>query len=331
MPSFRARLINALLRLRVKRKWRPDLRIDEVRANAAKMDAKLARRSADYPIEAVIVGGVPAHWFGEAELAARNGTLLYLHGGAWCLHLPALYAAFAARLSRRTGLRVLLPDYRLAPEQPYPAAVDDCFAVYRALAEGPGGAPQVIAGDSAGGSLSLVTVMRAREARLALPSCGVLLSPSTDLTMSGPSTLYNEAVDPMFSTGAGDLLPDIYGPGMDRSHPWLSPLFGDWRGLPPLYFLAGSTEMLLDDSVRACDRARQAGGDARIDVWIGLPHVFPVISFLPESRDALERIAAFIHEHSLRRTPLENPVAPPYTAVAGVASVANESAERPVP
>jgi len=303
MPSIRARLINRLLRLTVKRRWRPGLQIEEVRANAAKMDGKLARRPADCAVEAVTVGGVPAHWFGEAELASRNGTLLYLHGGAWCLHLPALYAAFAAMLCRTTGLRVLLPDYRLAPEQPYPAAVQDCLAVYRALAEGPGGPPCAIAGDSAGGSLSLVTLMRARDAGLALPACGVLLSPSTDLTMSGPSTQYNEAADPMFSAGAGELLPDMYCSGTERNHPWLSPLFGAWHGLPPLYFLAGSTEMLLDDSVRACDRARQAGVDARIDVWVGLPHVFPVISFLPESRDALERIGSFIREHSTGPSP----------------------------
>ena len=158
MPSIRARLINRLLRLTVKRRWRPGLQIEEVRANAAKMDGRLARRPADCAVEAVTVGGVPAHWFGEAELATRNGTLLYLHGGAWCLHLPALYAAFAAMLCRTTGMRVLLPDYRLAPEQPYPAAVEDCLAVYRALAEGPGGPPCAIAGDSAGGSLSLVTL-----------------------------------------------------------------------------------------------------------------------------------------------------------------------------
>jgi acetyl esterase/lipase len=138
--------------------------------------------------------------------------------------------------------------------------------------------------------------MRARDAQLSLPACGVLLSPSTDLTLSGPSAQYNEAADPMFSAGASDLLPGIYCPGTDRSHPWLSPLFGDWRGLPALYFLVGSTEMLLDDSVRGCDRARQAGVDARIDVWVALPHVFPLFRFLPESRDALERIAGFIRE-----------------------------------
>ncbi|HEX9208403.1 MAG TPA: alpha/beta hydrolase [Steroidobacteraceae bacterium] len=329
MPSIRARLINALLRRTVKTRWQPGLRIEDVRAHAAKMDARLARRAPAYPVEEVSLGGVPAKWFGEPELATRNGTLLYLHGGAWCIHLPGLYAAFAATLSRRTGLRVLLPDYRLAPEHPFPAAGDDCFEVYRALAEGPAGAPSVIAGDSAGGSLSLVTLMRARDAQLALPSCAVLLSPSTDLTTSAPSAKYNEAADPMFSSGAGDLLPDIYCPGQARNQWQMSPLFGDWRGLPPLYFLAGSTEMLLDDSVRAHDRAVQAGTDARIDVWWQLPHVFPVFRFLPESRDALQRIAAFIDQHAGRgRTALQSPQ--PGDAGTGAPATAVEQPEPPV-
>jgi len=331
MPSIRARLINGLLRLTVKRRWRPGLQIDEVRAHAAKMDVRLARRPPDCAVEAVTVGGVPAHWFGEAELATRNGTLLYLHGGAWCLHLPALYAAFAATLCRRTGLRVLLPSYRLAPEHAYPGAVEDCLAVYRALAGGPEGPPRAIAGDSAGGSLSLVTLMRARDAGLALPACGVLLSPSTDLTMSGPSAQYNEAADPMFSAGSGDLLPDIYCPCTERSHPWLSPLFGEWHGLPPLYFLAGSTEMLLDDSVRACDRARQAGVDARIDVWVDLPHVFPLFGFLPEARVALERISGFIREQATA-VPVPPTNAGPLTAgIADGMTVTGEPAQPSTP
>ena len=331
MPSIRARLINRLLRLTVKRRWRPELQIGEVRAHAARMDGKLARRPPDCAVEAVTIGGVSAHWFGEAGLATRNGTLLYLHGGAWCLHLPALYATFAASLCRRTGLRVLLPDYRLAPEALYPAAVEDCLAVYRALAEAPEGPPRAIAGDSAGGSLSLVTLMRARDAGLDLPACGVLLSPSTDLTMSAPSAQYNEAADPMFSAGAVEMLPDTYCPDTDRSHPCLSPLFGDWHGLPPLYFLAGSTEMLLDDSVRACDRARQAGVDARIDVWVDLPHVFPLFGFLPEARVALERITRFIREQAAAG-PCPAANAGPLTAgIADVATIAGEPAQPSTP
>ena len=298
MPSFRARMINTLLRLTVKPRWRPGLAIDELRRHTAKTDARLARRAIDCATESIVIGDVPATWFGAPELAERNGTLLYLHGGAWCVHLPALYSAFAATLSAATGMRVLLVDYRLAPEHPFPAAIDDCLAVYRALAEGPTGRPRVVAGDSAGGNLSLVTLMRARDARLPPPDCAVLLSPATDIALGSPSMRYNAKADPMFSAGAIDLLPDMYCPGLERALPLISPLHGDWTGLPPLYFLAGSTEMLLDDSVRAHDRAQQAGTRSRIDVWPDMPHVFPLFAMLPEAGQALADIVAFIGEHA---------------------------------
>lgn len=300
MPSLRARIINALLRLTVKPLWRPGLTIDEIRRHTARTDRRLAKHSGDCPTEQVTIAGVRATWYGAPELAARKGTLLYLHGGAWCVHLPALYGAFAAKLSALTGLRVLLMDYRLAPEHPFPAAVDDCFAVYRAVAEDAGTRPQVIAGDSAGGNLSLITLMRARDAQLPLPSCAVLLSPATDIALGGPSIRYNANTDPMFSADAGDLLPSMYCPDLDRTDPLISPLYGNWANLPPLFFMAGSTEMLLDDSVRAHDRAQQAGTNSRIDVWPDMPHVFPLFSMLPEARRALGDIAAFIGQHPPR-------------------------------
>ena len=265
------------------------------------MDARLSRGATGVPAEEVDAGGVPATWHGEPGLSDR-GTILYLHGGAWCLHLPGTYRRLAARLSAHTGLRVLLPDYRLAPEHPFPAAVDDCLAAYRWLVDhGYADRPLAIAGDSAGGSLSLVTMMRARDASLPLPTCAALLSPSTDLTMSGPSIEYNERADPMFSKPAVTLLPGLYCPGLERSHPWLSPLFGQWQGLPPLLFHAGSTEMLLDDSVRAHDRALAAGVDSRIKVWPGLPHVAPLFTIMPEAHRALAEMADFIAEHSVSR------------------------------
>jgi epsilon-lactone hydrolase len=133
-----------------------------------------------------------------------------------------------------------------------------------------------------------------------LPSCAVLLSPATDIAMSGPSIRYNAKADPMFSIGAGDLLPSMYCPGLDRTDPLISPLYGNWTGLPPLYFLAGSTEMLLDDSVRAHDRAQQARTNSRIDVWPDMPHVFPLFSMLPEAKQALGDIVAFIAQHPPR-------------------------------
>lgn len=300
MPSLRARLMNRLLRSTTKSVWRPGLDIAQVRQHTAKMEARLVRGAPAVPTEPVAIDGIPATWFGGPERAA-TGTLLYLHGGAWCLHLPRIYARFASILSELTGMRVLLPEYRLAPEHSFPAGVDDCFAVYRwMLDQGYRQRPFALAGDSAGGSLSLVTLMRARDALLPLPDCAALLSPSTDLTASGPSMRYNAEADPMFALAAIDLLPDQYCPGQDRSNPLLSPLFGNWHGLPPLLFQAGSTEMLLDDSVRAHDRATQAGVTAEIDVYFGLPHVWPVITWLPEAKQATRAIAEFIARKSLR-------------------------------
>jgi acetyl esterase/lipase len=295
MPSFRARVINALLRRFVKRMWQPGLTIEQIRAHTAGTDRRLSRRKVECPIEPVTIAGVAAAWHGAPELATQRGTLLYLHGGAWCVHLPALYSTFAARLSAATGLRVLLVDYRLAPEHKFPAASDDCLAVYRALIESCG-TPRAVAGDSAGGNLSLITLMRARDERLPLPECAVLLSPATDLSLGSPSMRYNAHADPMFGDGMKDLLVPLYCPDVDLSDPRLSPLFGRWDGLPPLYFLAGSTEILLDDSVRAHDRAQQAGTCSRIDVWPDLPHVFPLFAMLPEARQAVDEIARFIDE-----------------------------------
>jgi acetyl esterase/lipase len=300
MPSLRARFVNRLLRSTTKSVWRPGLDIVQVRQHTARMEARLVRGAPTAPSESVSIDGIPATWFGGPE-RAETGTLLYLHGGAWCLHLPRIYARFASILSDLTGMRVLLPEYRLAPEHPFPAGVDDCFAVYRwMLDQGYRQRPFALAGDSAGGSLSLVTLMRARDALLPMPDCAALLSPSTDLTASGPSMRYNAEADPMFAPAAIDLLPDQYCPGQDRRNPLLSPLLGDWHGLPPLLFHAGSTEMLLDDSVRAHDRATQAGVPAEIEVYVGLPHVWHMITWLPEARQATRAIADFVVRKSLK-------------------------------
>jgi acetyl esterase/lipase len=318
MPSLRARLTNALLRLTTKPVWKPGLDIATVRRHAARADARYGRRPPAVATEQVEIAGVPATWIGDVALAERKGTLLYLHGGAWCVHLPATYRRFAAALSRATGMRVLLVDYRLAPEHRHPAASDDCLAVYRALTERDDGRPIVIAGDSAGGNLTLVTLMRARESGLPQPACAVVLSPATDLMLTGPSIRYNAQADPMFSPLAGTLLPDLYCPGDARNHPWISPLFGNWYGLPPLHFIAGSTEMLLDDSVRAHDRALQAGNEASIDVWPDLPHVFPIFDWLPEARSAMGTIAAFIDDRVSRRQAPAGPAAIEVLRDAGV-------------
>jgi acetyl esterase/lipase len=301
MPSIRARLLNAYLRATTRSLWRPDLDIDQIRGHSARMDRLIGRFSPPVETEAVQIDGrIPATWIGSQELAERNGVLLYLHGGAFCIHLPLVYRRMLTLLSRLSGLRVLLVDYRLAPEHPFPAASDDCLAAYRWLAErGLGGRGLAVAGDSAGGNLTLVTLQQARDEGLPMPACGVALSPVTDLTQSGASADYNADRDPMFSRAADGLLQKIYCEGFDLSDSRLSPLFGRWEGLPPLLFHAGSTELLLDDSIRAQDRARAAGVAARIKVWPDLPHVFHVFGTIPEHRHGLAEIADFLREHAV--------------------------------
>jgi acetyl esterase/lipase len=304
MPSIRARLLNTYLRATTRKLWRPDLDIGHVRTHSARMDRLIGRFAPPIATEELqIEGRIPAIWFGAPELAQRNGVLLYLHGGAFCIHLPMVYRRMLTVLSTLTGLRVLLVDYRLAPEHPFPAATDDCFAAYRWLAErGLGGRGFAIAGDSAGGNLTLVTLQQARDERLPMPACGVAISPVTDLTQSGASVDYNADRDPMFSRAAEGLMPKIYCEGFDLSDARLSPLFGRWDGLPPLLFHVGSTEMLLDDSIRAQDRARAAGVAARIKVWLDLPHVFHVFGTIPEHRLGLADIASFLREHAVLGT-----------------------------
>jgi acetyl esterase/lipase len=295
MPSVRARVTNAILRLTTKRRWRADTPIVSVRDRAMRMDARVGRGLGPDRAVTVVVAGVPCKWYGPVD-GLPSGTLLYLHGGAWCMHLPNLYRRFLTRLSACTASRILLPDYRLAPEHPFPAGVEDCFAVFRDVAGSlDRGRPFFLAGDSAGGGLTAVTLMRARDAGLRLPDAAVLLSPALDLTMSGASYSANERHDAMFSEAATRLLPDLYCPGQDRRHPWISPLYGDWHALPPLLFHVGSTEMLLDDAVRAHDRARAAGVEAQLRIWPGLPHVFQLFEWLPETALALDDIAAFLH------------------------------------
>jgi acetyl esterase/lipase len=301
MPSLKARLLNTFLRMTIKRQWREGITIEEVRAHAAKTDARIGKGAPPIATEQVTVNGVPATWFGEPALGAK-GTLLYLHGGAFSMHLPQIYARFVGRLSAQTGMRVLLPDYRLAPECRFPSATDDCFAAYRWVVEqGLASGPFVVAGDSAGGNLTAVTLMTARDAGLPLPRCAIMLSPVLDATFSAASIQYNERLDPMFSWVGFQSLTPIYCPEQELTQPLISPLFGNWSGLPPLLFHAGSTEMLLDDSIRGQDRARLAGVHAEIRVWTQLAHVFQVFPGLRESEEAIDEIGRFIDTHCFAR------------------------------
>lgn len=263
----------------------------------------------------VSADGVRGEWL-TPKHAAPDRVLLYIHGGAWVMGSPRTHRALAADLARRAGVRALSLDYRLAPEHPYPAALDDCVAAYEwLLASGIEPGRIVVAGDSAGGNLALALLLRLRDAGTPLPAGAVLLSPVTDLELGGASHATRKALDPFFATA--DLRPFIasYVGDHDPGEPYLSPLGADLRGLPPLLIQVGDHEVLLDDAVRLGERARAAGVEARTVVWPGMMHVFQIQApFLPEARRANREIAAFIRSRMGAPDPARTAGGPAATA-----------------
>jgi monoterpene epsilon-lactone hydrolase len=293
MPSLAARALNAALRTMVKRRLRKSLSLRTVRDAGAMLERWLSRGSLGKPGDPVTANGVACEWF-AAPVDDEQRVLLYLHGGGFITHLPTAYREFARRLGAALKARVLLPDYRLAPEHPFPAGSDDCLEAYRwLLAQDVDPKRIVIAGDSAGGNLALVTAVRIRDAKLPPPACVVMLSPTTDLSGTSASLKYNQDHDPMLVPEVLEFVCTSYAPTRDLCHPWISPIYDGLQHLPPLLFHAGSTELLVDDSIRAADKARWAGVPVQIEIWPDMPHVFQMMSVLPEARAAIAQIAQF--------------------------------------
>jgi acetyl esterase/lipase len=233
-----------------------------------------------------------------AEFHGR-GRLLYLHGGGYVIGSPDTHAGLVGELARRAGLRAMSVDYRLAPEHPFPAAVDDGLAIYRELlAAGTDPQDLVLAGDSAGGGLSIATLLMAREAGLPQPAAVVLFSPWVDLTLAGGSMRSKEDADPIFSEADLRAYVDLYVRAGDRAHPLASPVFADLTGLPPLLVQVGANEVLLDDAVRLAGRAGADDVEVTLEVGPGLPHVFQHhYGHLDEADAALDRAARFLTTH----------------------------------
>ncbi len=247
----------------------------------------------------VDVGGTPGEWV-LAPGADPDVRLLYLHGGGYVSGSGAYYLPLAAHLSAAAQCAVLLLDYRLAPEHPFPAALEDCVRAHQWLtATRPAGAAPAgatfIAGDSAGGGLTLSTLLALRDRRLPLPNAGIALSPFTDLTLTGESIRSEGELDPiMHPRGLPEFVTLYIGDG-DVRDPLASPAFGDYTGLPPILIQVGEHEIIRDDSVRVAERARADGVDVTIEVWEGMFHVFQSHDpLLPEAREAIEHIASLI-------------------------------------
>ena len=206
------------------------------------------------------------------------------------------------RIAAASAARIAAVQYRLAPEHPFPAALDDALASWRGLLEA-GADPRraVFMGDSAGGGLVLALALRARDKGENLPAAIVAMSPWTDLAVTGASVRRNARADPMINADDVPHLASRYLDGADPRHPYASPLYGDPTGLPPTLIQVGGDEVLLDDSVRMAARLREAGVEAQLEIWPRMPHVFQSFSsILPEARRAIGRIGAFIQQHAAR-------------------------------
>ncbi|MGX1540989.1 alpha/beta hydrolase [Streptomyces adustus] len=244
------------------------------------------------------LGGRPALEL-EPALVSGRGRLLYLHGGGYVIGSPDTHAGLVGELARRAGLPALSVDYRLAPEHAFPAAVDDGLTAYRELLEA-GTDPQdlVIAGDSAGGGLSIATLVAAREAGLPQPAAVVVFSPWVDLTLAGGSIRSKEDADPIFTAADVHAYADLYVGAGDRAHPLASPVFADLTGLPPLLVQVGANEVLLDDAVRLAGRAGADDVEVTLEIGPGLPHVYQHhYGRLDEADAALDRAARFLSAH----------------------------------
>jgi epsilon-lactone hydrolase len=252
-------------------------------------------KPADVSWEAVDAAGVPAEWVTPDDCEPGR-AVVYLHGGGYATGTLESTRALSTHLARATRARVLAVDYRLAPEHPFPAAVDDAVTAYRfAIAEGH--APEAIAlcGDSSGGGLALATLIALRDLGDPLPATTVCMSPWTDLTLSGASMQLNRDADPMVSAATLALMAHAYLGELDRRSPTASPLFADLSGLPPLLVQVGSAELLLDDSTRVAERAQEAGVDVTLEIWDDVFHVWHAFAdLLPEAREAIAHIGTYV-------------------------------------
>lgn len=296
MPSLRARLLNRYLRLVMKPKRLheidPPVLREWVESRALRFYPKHVSREA-------VEGPVRGEWH-RPEKVSSGATILYLHGGGYVFGSVGLYRPLTMALAAKTGCEVFSAEYRLAPEHPCPAAIEDAVAAYDWLvASGRNPKSIVLGGDSAGGGLCLTAMMALRERGAPTPAGAFLYSPWTDLATAGASIDANAESDAMFQRDSIVNGPGHYVGGLDRKDPRVSPLYGDLTGLPPLLVFASQAEMLFDDSTRLVEKALRAGVGVRFEPRPGLAHAWPIFHpVVPEAKEAAAITAAFVRERA---------------------------------
>jgi acetyl esterase/lipase len=293
MLSIQARIAKWILRLLRYSEVKGTIDQQRLRQEKATQRFHLPR---DIEVKPVNINGLSAAWFSGPE--PKHGVVLYLHGGAYALGSIQSHQEYLGRFASATRSQILAINYRLAPEDPFPAALEDALIAYRWILPRVSDSSLIaIAGDSAGGGLALATTLALRDAGDPLPACVVCLSPWVDLTLSSKSIQSKDAVDPILNPYFLDRYAGYYAGAYARDHDRISPIFSNLKGLPPLLIHVGTDEILLDESIWLAEKAKDADVEVQIKTWQGLFHVFPIIPFLPESKTSLEHMAAFIASH----------------------------------
>lgn len=294
--SIRASIVSFFIRRTIRGQMAG---VEDPAAIRDQTNRSLGKTPEEVSIEEVDAGGVQAEWVcwpGSSD----DSALVYFHGGGYVFGSPAGHRDLAWRLSKEGGVRVLMVDYRLAPEHRFPAAVDDATAAYRwVLDQGIDPQKIMVGGDSAGGGLSAALMVNLKNLGIPQPKAAVLLSPWLDLTGSGETMTTNEDKDAMLTSEAIRRFTGFYlGEGTDPKAPLASPIFADLSGLPPMYIVVGDSEVLLSDSERLAEKLREAGGEVKLDVWPKMPHVFPILArLIPEAKKAVSDIAEYVRGH----------------------------------
>ncbi|MBY8989766.1 MAG: alpha/beta hydrolase [Candidatus Lokiarchaeota archaeon] len=273
-------------------------RIEESRTGFGQL-AGFFQVAKDVKIDNVDVSGVSAVWISTPEAVEEN-VVLYFHGGGYVYGSINTHKEFMSRISRVSNSRVLLIDYRRAPENPFPAALEDAITAYKWLIDSEGIKPEnlIIGGESAGGGLTLATLLKLRDTGISLPAAALVLSPWADLDMTGETIRTKARVDPLANPSDLFFLASLYVGEDDPKNPYISPLYGDLKGLPPMIIQVGSAEILLSDAERIAEKAKAADVDVILDIWEDMIHMFQMFAlWSPEGQKATEKLGKFIQKH----------------------------------
>ncbi len=276
----------------------PNVTVEKMREGFEQMTVMLPVQP-DIKCEPVSAGGVKAEWV-AAPNADAGRAILYLHGGGYVIGSINTHRAISGRISRAAKARVLLIDYRLAPEHPFPAAVEDSLTAYRyMLGQGIRPGRLALAGDSAGGGLTIAALVAIKDAKLPMPAAGVGMSPWVDMEGIGESMTSKSKVDPMVQKEGLAQMAAAYLGGKDPRTPLAAPLYADLSGLPPLLIQVGTSETLLDDSTRLAERARKSGVNVTLEPWENMIHVWQAFApILDEGQQAIDKIGTFVLKHT---------------------------------